>query len=291
MDTTDKISKLIDLTFDKLEINEGERELLQIGDEEMKSGEETKISSTKEEELELQMFRFENLLERRPFLLTHVLLRQNPHNVYQWLNLVKLCQFDDHLVIKTYTQALIQIDPMKAFGKPTQLWYYIYIYIYLYMHKYNRIEFAKFYEEHGDLSNANQIFKKASEISLRTVEEKGEIWCEWGEMQLRGKNITSARRILREAVGNREKRSTESSGGPGNCLRVWSFYVDLEEEYGEIESTKEIYKTMIDLHLASPQTIMNYGAFLEEHKYYEESFQLYEKAINMFSWPHLYDIW
>ena len=37
-------------------------------------------------------YRLENLLERRPFLLSHVVLRQNPHNVYEWMNLAKLCE-------------------------------------------------------------------------------------------------------------------------------------------------------------------------------------------------------
>ena len=41
------------------------------------------------------------------------------------------------------------VDPGKAVGKLSLLW----------------SEFAKFYEEHGDLENANEIFEKAVQVS------------------------------------------------------------------------------------------------------------------------------
>jgi pre-mRNA-splicing factor SYF1 len=41
-------------------------------------------------ELDLRMARFEQLLDRRPFLVNEVLLRQNPHNVLEWMKRVQL---------------------------------------------------------------------------------------------------------------------------------------------------------------------------------------------------------
>lgn len=41
-------------------------------------------------ELDLRMARFEQLLDRRPFLVNDVLLRQNPHNVLEWMKRVQL---------------------------------------------------------------------------------------------------------------------------------------------------------------------------------------------------------
>lgn len=40
--------------------------------------------------IELRLARLENLMERRPLLLNSVLLRQNPHNVNEWLKRVEL---------------------------------------------------------------------------------------------------------------------------------------------------------------------------------------------------------
>jgi hypothetical protein len=53
-----------------------------------------KHSKQKEKEAtaDLKFYRLENLIARRPFLLSNVVLRQNPNNVYEWLNRVKLCE-------------------------------------------------------------------------------------------------------------------------------------------------------------------------------------------------------
>ena len=41
-------------------------------------------------ELEMRLARLEYLMDRRPLLINRVLLRQNPHNVQEWLKRVKL---------------------------------------------------------------------------------------------------------------------------------------------------------------------------------------------------------
>lgn len=68
----------------------------------MKELEEAKPSQIEEKELELElvMTRFEHLMERRPLLLNSVLLRQNPHNVHEWLNRVQIYENSPENVIK-----------------------------------------------------------------------------------------------------------------------------------------------------------------------------------------------
>jgi len=41
-----------------------------------------------------------------------------------------------------------------------------------------------------------------------------------------------------------------------------------------LQSTKAVYNRILDLKIASPQIIFNYGLFLEENKYYEEAFKV-----------------
>jgi pre-mRNA-splicing factor SYF1 len=65
-------------------------------------------------------------------MLSNVVLRQNPNNVYEWLNRVKLCEgliisegneeSSTYLAIKTFTEAIAAVDPLQAFGKPSKLW-------------------------------------------------------------------------------------------------------------------------------------------------------------------------
>jgi len=45
-------------------------------------------------------------------------------------------------------------------------------------------------------------------------------------------------------------------------LRLWTFYVNLEERLGILESTRAVYERTLNLRIATPQ-IINYAYFLE----------------------------
>lgn len=45
--------------------------------------------------------------------------------------------------------------------------------------------------------------------------------------------------------------------------KLWSFYTDLEESLGTIESTRAVYDSILDLRIATPQIVLNYALFLE----------------------------
>jgi pre-mRNA-splicing factor SYF1 len=47
----------------------------------------------------------------------------------------------------------------------------------------------------------------------------------------------------------------------------------------------------MELRIATPQIILNYAAFLQEHKFWEEAFRVYERGIALFKWPHVKDLW
>ena len=57
-------------------------------------------------------------------------------------------------------------------------------------------------------------------------------------------------------------------------LKLWSFYVDLEESIGTVETAKSVYDKILELRIANAQIIINYAAFLEENKYFEDSFKV-----------------
>lgn len=46
-------------------------------------------------------------------------------------------------------------------------------------------------------------------------------------------------------------------------LKLWSFYVDLEESLGTLDDTRKVYERILDLKIATPQIILNYTALLE----------------------------
>lgn len=44
-----------------------------------------------------------------------------------------------------------------------------------------------------------------------------------------------------------------------------------------MESTKNVYDKILELRIANAQIIINYAAFLEENKYFEDSFRVGRK--------------
>jgi len=74
-------------------------------------------------------------------------------------------------------------------------------------------------------------------------------------------------------------------------LKLWSFYVDLQESIGTVDSTKRAYDKIFELKIANAQTVVNYANFLEENNYWEDSFRVYERGVDLFTYPIAFEIW
>ena len=237
--------------------------------------------SVDDDDMEMLLARFEDLLERRPFLVNSVLLRQNPHNVHEWMKRAELYKEKPRQCINTFTEALQTVDPLKAVGKLHKLW----------------IAFAKFYEDNEQIDDSRTIFEKAAKVQFRTVDDLAAIWCEYAEMELRQENYDGALRLMKRSTALPQKRANyfDNNEPVQNrvylSLKLWSMFADLEESFGDFGSTKIVYDRIIDLKIATPQIILNYALFLEENQYFEESFKAYERGVSLFSWPHVFDIW
>lgn len=228
----------------------------------------------------MKFVQMENLIQRRPFLLSNVILRQNKHNVSEWLNRIKLCEGDTFLTIKTFTEAIQTVDPDQASnGKLSKIW----------------IRFAHFYETYDELANANHLFHKASQLEFKNKDEMGHLVCSWAEMHLRHNNIDSALEIMRHTCNlprkSNKKGTLKGAGSLAQSIRAWSFYLDLLENFGTFEDTKWAYQRMVDTKLATPEIILNYASLLQQNNYFDESFRVYEKAVKLFKWPQVYDLW
>ncbi|KAI0047958.1 spliceosome complex protein [Auriscalpium vulgare] len=248
-------------------------------------------NADEEDELELasRMQAFEELMDRRPFLVNDVLLRRNPNDVQEWEKRVALWGDDDEKVAETYENALSIVNPRKATANLHRLF----------------INFARFYEEGGvkgegepDLNNARKVLEKATKVNYKTVEDLAEVWCEWAELELRHDNYDDAIRVLQRAaaIPKNTKINYHDHALPVQVrlfksLKLWSFYVDLEESLGTVESAKAVYDKILELRIANAQVIVNYAAFLEENKYFEESFKVYERGVELFTFPVSFEIW
>ena len=61
---------------------------------------------TAQEEIDFRLARLEHLMERRPLLLSSVLLRQNPHILREWHARADICKDDPAKAIECYSDAV-----------------------------------------------------------------------------------------------------------------------------------------------------------------------------------------
>ncbi|KAI9328612.1 hypothetical protein BDR26DRAFT_786029, partial [Obelidium mucronatum] len=244
-----------------------------------------------EVDVDMRLARLEKLMDRRPFLVNDVLLRQNPHNVNEWDQRANLYRERGMLekVVETYSEAVATIVPKKASGKLHILW----------------TRFATFYEENDELDQARTVFDRAVNVAYKHVDDLAELWCQWAEMELRHKEFKRALDVMGRATVppplskkipslhllryNDEELSPQMR--VFKSLKLWSFYVDLEESIGTVESTKLVYERIMELKIATPQIIINCANFLEEQKWFEESYKSYERGIELFGYPVAFELW
>jgi len=241
-------------------------------------------------DIELRLARLEHLMERRPILLSSVMLRQNPHNVHEWLKRISLLNSSKEIV-STYSLAIQTVDAKVSIGSISQVW----------------IEFAKFYEVHGDLANSRVIFEKATKSpNFKSVDELASIWCEFAELELRHRNFNQALTLMKRVLINHkeEQKKIENLSQQTKkeydslpvqekvhkSIKLWTFYCDLEESVSP-ENARVVYEKILDLRIATPQIILNYAAMLQESKFFEDSFHVYERGVNLFNFPHSLEIW
>ena len=260
-----------------------------------------------DEDVDLRLSFIEHLMDNRPILLNSVMLRQNPNNVYEWHKRIKLIkemsksdEKDQRSVITTYVEALRTIDPSVCIGKISSLW----------------LSLARLYEKQKDLPNARITFQKATEVKYKSVDELANVWCAWGEMEMRYNHfqealsvmrqsvveplLTNARRKERAALQGKgdEYKATESNIDGGDVkdklhrnVKVWSLLLDLEESLGSSASIRSAYDKVMELKAATVQMCLNYSCYLEEHDYFEDSFQVLERSLSLFVYPQLKAVW
>jgi pre-mRNA-splicing factor SYF1 len=189
------------------------------------------------------------------------------------------------------------------------------------------IGYAKHYISIGNIEYAEMVMKDASIVPFNRRSECAKARCAWAEMRLEREDFDGALALMKDAVRNvqRKKSSFNSSSNNSNndtslssspssivsnviqpsdsvlksihqrllySPEVWNMYIDLEESIGTIDTTKLAYDRMIELKVASTQTILNYAELLVEHNYFEESFKTYEKGIELFAnSKQNYEIW
>lgn len=230
-------------------------------------------------DIELALARAEQLTSRRPVLLNYVLLRQNPHNVGEWLKRSELYLKSSQptQAVAALEEAVIVLNSRKAVnGSAADLYKAL----------------AALHENELDQKvEARNVYKRICslkpEYNFRESDELAQCYTAWVEFELRCENWDDALSVIRRSVARiPAAMSTKVTRGLVKCMRLWNLLFDLEESLGTIQTTKDAYNRAIELKVVTPSHILNLTSYLEENKYFEESFSAYERGVDLFPFPH-----
>lgn len=229
-------------------------------------------------DIELALARAENLMKRRPLLLNHVLLKQNPQNVAEWLKRSNLYLEADlpPQAIASLEEAMKKVSSKLAMnGTPADLY----------------MTLSRLYEDRlGDCAKARSVFERvccpSPEYRFKDSDDLAQCYAAWVEMELRHENWDQALSVARRSVAQPPASSSKVVKGLTKSLRMWNLLLDLEESLGTLQTTKDAYNRLLELKVATPTQILNFASYLSEHKYFEESFTAFERGIDMFPFPH-----
>lgn len=250
--------------------------------------------------------RLENLIKNRAILLATVRLKQNINNVYNWIHYAQLS--GPEKMPQVYSEAVQSVDPKRSVGRVTELWlrfaaYYEEREIEQLRHQPGKSEtintdgvFERETEVESQsgqseiiLPNTDRVFERAVNAEFKYVDDLVTIWCAWVEVYLRHKNFKRALELTRRAVDVRNKKDQNYvQQRLHKSVKLWCLCLDMEENFGTLETCRSTFDLMLKLKVVTPQLALNFTAYLEEHKYFEASFSIFEKCIALFKWPHLY---
>jgi len=233
-------------------------------------------------DVELAISRAEHLTSRRPLLLNRVLLRQNPHNVGEWIKRSQLYLALDEgdMAASALEESLKAVNSRKAVnGSPSTL---VLTLVDILENKQENVEGARKVLERV-CSNGGYDFQD--------VEDLAQCHAAWVELELRQENWDMGLNLARRAVsgnlgGNNKKSGSKAARGLSRSLRLWNLLFDLEESLGTVQTTKDAYDRALELKVATPSHVLNYASFLRDKKYFEESFAAFERGIGLFPFPH-----
>ena len=143
--------------------------------------------------------------------------------------------------------------------------------------------------------DSRQAFEEALLFFHSSAKSLVSLWCAYAEHELSQSDAKAALGIARRAVAGRAEGGRKSLQrffkAAAKDIRLWNLLVDLEEACGTLASTRAAYDRMIEMKLATPRTFLNYAQLLEEHRFFEDSFKVYERGLVEFTFPHVADIW
>ena len=223
-------------------------------------------------DIELAISRAEHLTSRRPLLLNRVLLRQNPHNVGEWIKrsqlYLQLKEVD--MATAALEESLKAVNARKSVnGSPCSLILTL-------------VDILE--NQQKNVDGARQVLERIclkGEYEFWDVEDLAQCHTTWVELELRQEKWDMALELARRATSGRlgsNKMSTLNKAARelSKSSRLWNLLFDLEESLGTVQTTKDAYDRALEIKVATPSHVLNYASFLKDQNYFEQSFAALE---------------
>lgn len=258
------------------------------------------------QEADFRMEFLEDFIDNRSILLNDMKLRQNPNNLDVWFNRIDIYENEKNDVgklLNTFVEALTTLNPLKVMSvtnkyKLSDFW----------------IRYTSVYSKSNDIRTASLIYSKAVKSQFKTPDELSNIYISWSEMLLENgedeESINLIQNILSTVPDQLENnhidyhdQSLSVQTRIHKSMKLWTFYLDLLEsmieddqsiEENQIYITKitKGYEQIIELKIANPHTILTFTKFLQDNKYWEKSFEIYELGLSIFhNFKVKFEIW
>jgi pre-mRNA-splicing factor SYF1 len=231
-------------------------------------------------DMELAMARAEHLTARRPLLLNAVKLRQNGNDCGAWIERADLYVAADQprQAAAALEEGLRTVQQSGSSSVPLSQVV---------------IRLVKVYEDSlQDVAAARDMLdrvcrQRTTATGFSKSDDLAECWAAWIELELKHEAWDEALSLSRQSVaGDSQQRRGRNRLNLTKSLRLWDLLLDLEESLGTLQTTKDAYNRALEIKVATVQHVLNFGSFLTEQKYFEESLTAYERGIELFAFPH-----
>ncbi|GAW83734.1 pre-mRNA-splicing factor SYF1 [Plasmodium gonderi] len=258
--------------------------------------------------IDLYMDKINYLLDKRKIFIADIKLKNNQKNVYIWLSKIDVVD-NDREKIDLYNKCLKYFEENDYVGRLSDVY----------------ISYAYFYYNNNAYEKSVQVFNRAiRDKNFKTLNEIASIFCSWIEIELLENNSKQALNISRLCIdigkGDRRKKWKMTNDSHQNSLptemktdmkninhddvtilnanfnllnniKLSCLILDMELNYGTIETSINLFDLLYHSKNITVKMVLSFANYLYEHKYYNECFKTYEKAISIFQYPYLYPIY
>ncbi|SBT81039.1 pre-mRNA-splicing factor SYF1, putative [Plasmodium malariae] len=266
--------------------------------------------------IDLYMEKINYLLDVRKIFIADIKLKNNKNNVYIWLSKIDAVANDTDKV-DLFNKCLIHFEHNEYIGRLSDV-YISYAYYYYNRNKYdesvkvfhraikeknfkNVNEMANIFCSWVELELLQSNYKEALNVARLAIDiGRGKSFKRKAENGATFNAHNTSRSGENDAISIYSRGLRDSTVGDVlahtefnllNSTKLMCLILDMEINYGTVETSISMFDVLYHAKSITVKMVLSFANFLYTHKYFNECFKIYEKAISIFHYPYLYPIY